>query len=184
MTAQQAAKDKRFGTWHWTFQILPPALILGTLFAAGNGVALVFLAAIFLIPVLFSFISIILKLFAFRSRKYYLLRPVLTVAFFFAVLGIAQWSYDVALNQATAAAEQLQQQCNARGVCPERPEGWSVDGERISRNDLGLWHKYSASYSYSPAYFDIHVYQGPDLGDVITGGVGVAFNVERYVENQ
>jgi len=182
MTAR-ATKDKRFGVWHWALQILPPALILLTVMVAGNGTALVFLAGIFVIPVFVSFISIILKLFAFRSRKYYLLRPVLTIAFFAGVLGIAQWSYAVALEQATVAAEQLQQQCNANGVCPRRPEGWSVDGTRISRNDFGLWHKYSAGYSYSPMHFDIHVYQGPDLGDDISGGVNVALKVERYIEN-
>lgn len=180
----QANKRKRFGAWHWVFQILPPLLILGTLFMAGSGTALVFLVGIFVIPALVSFISIILKLLAFRNRKYYLPRPVLTVTFFFSVLAIAQWSYKVALEQATVAAEQIHRQCNTSGQCPEEPEGWSVNGSRITRNDFGLWHKYLASYSYSPERFDIHVYQGPDLGDDITGGIDIALKVERYIESQ
>lgn len=179
----QAAKGKRFGAGHWAFQILPPTLILGTLFMAGNGAALVFLVGFFLVPFFFSFLSIILKLLAFRSRKYYLPRPVLTVTFFFLVLAIAQWSYRVALDQATAAAQELHEQCNASGVCPENPAGWSIDGTRVSRNDFGFWHTYSASYSYNPESFDIRVYQGPDIGDVISGGVDLSFEVQRYTEN-
>ena len=175
--------SKRFGVRHWLFQIAPPTLILLTLFSTRNGAALVFLAGFFVIPVLVSLISIVLKLFAFRTRRYFLPRPALTVVFFTAVLAIAHWSYAAALGQATNAAERLHSQCQSDLACPAEPKGWEVDGRRISRRDLGTLYKYSASYHYNPDSFDIRLYQGPDLGHVLTGGVDVPFRVATYVED-
>ena len=107
------------------------------------------------------------------------------VVLFIAAMSVTQWSYSVALEQAENAAAQLQRQCQNDGVCPSNPAGWNVDGKRISRRDLGAFYKYPVSYYYQqPDYFNIRVYQGPDLGDVITGGVDTPVSVDRYVENQ
>ena len=177
------SSSKRFGLRHWFLQIAPPTSILLTLFSTQRGSALVFLAGIFIIPVLVSFISIVFKLIAFKRRKLFLLRPALTIFFFGVVIVIAQWSYAVALGQAADAAEFLHRQCKIDLACPTDPIGWDTDGRRISRRDLGEWHKYSASYIYNPEFFDIRVYQGPDVGDTITGGVDVPFSIDPYTED-
>ena len=176
--------NQRPGRRHWLLQVLPPLTILVPMLSTRNGPGLVFLIGIFVIPVLVSLISIVFKLVTFRKRKYFLLRPVLMVLLFVGAMWITQWSYSVALEQAEDAAAQLQRQCQSDGVCPPSPDGWNVDGKRISRRDLGAFYKYSASYYYDANHFDIRVYQGPDLGDVITGGVDAPLRVERYVENQ
>ena len=179
----QTVDSKLYSRWHWVFQLAPPTLILCTLFSTRNGSALVFLAGFFIIPVLISIVSIVLKLLAFSARKYFLLRPVLTIIFFGTVMGISAWSYEIALGQATEAAERLQQQCRSEVVCPTEPSGWNSDGRRISRRDLGTWYQYIASYVYDPNSFQIRVNRGPDIGHVITGGVDTPFSVERYLEN-
>ena len=182
MTANQPDK-KQFGKRHWLLQAIPPSLILLTLFSTRSGTALVFIVGFFVIPVLVSLVSILFKLLDFRNRKFFLVRPVLTIVFFFMVIAIAQISYSTALEQATEAATILHEQCNTNGVCPAQPEGWIVNERRISRRDLGGLYKYTASYYYEPYSFSIRVYQGPDLGEVIRGGVGVPFRVDPYVEN-
>jgi hypothetical protein len=173
-------KNNSPGIKHWLFQIIPPTLMLCILFATASGSSLVFLAGIFILPVLISIISIFAKLFNFKKRKYYLVRPILTIAFFFLILAIANWTYSFALEQAIAEARIIQQQCNKNSICPENPDGWQVNDSRTRKNDLGFWLKYSASYYYKPESFNIRVYQGPDLGEIITGGVNLPFKVERY----
>ncbi len=183
MALSENSGTSKLGTYHWWLQAVPPICVLAPLFGTRSGAALVFLVGFFLIPVLVSLVSIVFKLLAFKQRKYFLLRPTLTILFFLLVLSIAHWSYSVALEDATNAALRVHQQCQSDGVCPAAPEGWSVDERRISRRDLGKLYKYSASYYYQPESFLIRVYQGPDLGDVIRGGVDAPFSVEPYVED-
>lgn len=167
---------------HWLYQTLPPVSMLGVLFATENGTALVFLAGMFVIPVLISFISLLAKVFRFKKRKYFMVRPALTIIFFFLILMISHWTYTIALEDATKAARVIHEQCNQFKSCPENPDGWQVKGTSIRKYDLGFWFKYQAGYIYKPESFKIHVYQGPDIGDDISGGVGIPFKVERYVE--
>ena len=101
---------------------------------------------------------------------------------FFLILGIAIWTYNIALEQAVSEAEIIHQQCNENSVCPENPAGWEVDGKKIRKKVKGLWLAYSVSYYYKKESFNIRVYQGPDIGEVITGGVNLPFKVERYSE--
>ena len=171
------------GVKYWLFQIVPPLLMLGVLFVTDKGSALVFLAGFYLFPVLFSIISIFAKLFDFRKRKYFLIRPVLTVAVFVSTLIIAHWSYNVALEQAIVEARIIHGQCNKNLLCPKNLINWEREGSRIKKTNLGLWLKYTASYYYKDESFNIRVYQGPDMGDYITGGVNVPFNITRYVED-
>lgn len=168
------------GIKHWLFQIVPPLSMLGILLATEHGSALVFLAGIFIIPVLVSIISIIAKLIFFKKRKYYLIRPCLTIVIFILILTIAQWTYNIALEQAISSAEIIHKQCNENRQCPEHPDGWNVEDSRISRNNFGVWLKYSASYYYNEHDFNIRVYHGPDLGDHIIGGLDTQFRVEPY----
>lgn len=154
--------------------------MLAILFATDKGTALVFLAGIFILPVLISLFSIIYKLIFLKKRKHYLFRPVLTIACFLLIISIAQWTYQIALEQAINAAKIIHQQCNEDKSCPEMPIGWDINGSTRNKNDLGVWLTYSASYSYNPEKFDIRVYQGPDLGNHISGGVNLPFKVIRY----
>ncbi|MDJ0708772.1 MAG: hypothetical protein QNJ14_00210 [Woeseiaceae bacterium] len=179
-----SAANKQPGLQHWLFQIVPPLTILVPLLGTRNGAGLVFLIGFFVIPVLISMISILFKLLAFKKRKYFLVRPVLMIVLFVGALSITQWSYSSALVKAEEAAAVLHQQCQSDGVCPANPDGWDVDGRRISRRDLGSFYRYTASYYYQADYFEIRVYQGPDLGNVISGGVDTPLRVDRYVENQ
>ena len=174
--------NEALGIKHWLFQVIPPLSMVGVLFATNKGSALIYLAGILVIPVLISFFSVIIKLIFFKKKKYFLIRPCLTIAIFILLFAIFQWSYDIALEDAISSAKVIHQQCNDDLVCPERPEGWEVDDSRIRRNDLGTWLKYSASYYYKATTFVIRVYQGPDLGENITGGVDVPFEVSRYKE--
>ncbi|GJM05155.1 MAG: hypothetical protein DHS20C09_11460 [marine bacterium B5-7] len=175
-------KNMPYGVKHWLYQIIPPLLMLCILFATDNGTSLVFLAGVFILPVFISAISIILKLFNLQEKKYYLPRPVLTIVFFILILAISQWSYKIALEHATNAAQLIHNECNSKSYCPENPSGWENDGSRIIKRDLGFWLMYSASYYYNKEDFKIRVYQGPDLGERITGGVNIPFKVERYRE--
>ena len=174
--------SKALGIKHWLFQVIPPLSMLGVLFTTNKGSALIYLAGILVIPVLISFFSVIMKLIFFKKKKYFLIRPCLTIAIFILVFTIFQWSYDIALEDAISSAKVIHQQCNDDFVCPEHPEGWEVDDSRILRNDLGSWFKYTASYNYNANTFDISVYQGRDSGENITGGVDVPFEVSRYKE--
>jgi hypothetical protein len=175
-------KNETIGTKHWLYQVIPPVLMLCILFTTDKGASLVFIAGIFVLPVLVSFISIIVKLIFFKKRKYYLVRPILTIAMFIQIIIIANWAYDVAREQAIEEAKIIQQQCNENLVCPNNPDGWIVDDSRLRKNDLGHWLKYTATYYYKPDSFNIRVYKGPDLGDNITGGVHIPFKVEAYVD--
>ena len=171
-----------YGAKYWLHQVIPPLLMLGILFSTDSGTALVFMAGIFIIPTLISTLSIIVKLFNFKKRKYFLVRPLLTIVFFILILVISQWSYKIALEQATSAAQVIHGECNSKSYCPENPSGWDVNDSRITKRDLGFWLKYSALYYYNEKDFKIRVYQGPDLGETITGGVNMPFKVERYRE--
>ena len=151
--------------------------MLGVLFAADSGTSLVFLTGLFIFPVLFSVISIIAKLFNFKKRKYYLVRPTLTIAIFVLILFIAHWTYKLALEQAIDEARLIHQQCKENSLCPENPIGW--EGKKMK---VGFWLKYMAMYYPNVNRFKIHVYQGPDLGDDISGGVNNPFKVSRYVD--
>ena len=130
--------NETLGRKHWFFQVIPPLSMLGVLLATDKGPALVFLVGIFIIPVFVSLISTIVKLIFFSKRKYYLIRPCLTIATFILILTIAQWTYNIALEQAISAAKIIHDQCNENLVCPEHPEGWVKDGSRIRKNDFGF----------------------------------------------
>ena len=114
------------GTKYWLFQVIPPLSMLGVLFVTDKGPALVFLTGLYLFPVLFSLISIIAKLFSFRKRKYFLVRPVLTVAVFVSIFTIAQLTYNAALEQAVSEARVIHDQCNKDLLCPKNPIGWDL----------------------------------------------------------
>ncbi len=133
---------------------------------------------------LISLISIIAKLIFFNKRKYHLVRPALTVAVFILIFVIAHWTYQMALDQTIDEAKKIQHHCNQYRGCPAAPAGWHSDRSRIRKTDLGIWLKYSASYHSDGESFSIRLYQGPDLGEVINGGVGVPFTVHPYQENQ
>jgi len=167
---------------HWLFQVIPPLLMLGVFLTTTSGTSLVFLVGFMALPVLVSFISIVVKLIFYKKRKYYLVRPSLTITIFIVILVIANWTYRVALEQSVSTARTIHRQCNENAICPENPAGWQVDGSRISRNDLGFWLKYTASYYYDEQSFEIHLYRGPDLGDNITGGVNLDLKVSPYEE--
>jgi hypothetical protein len=74
----------------------------------------------------------------------------------------------------------MHQQCNQDLACPESPAGWHKERSSVSRKDFGFWFKYIALYQYDKGSFSIRVYQGPDTGDTITGGVDLRFKVARY----
>ena len=154
--------------------------MLGILLTTDKGPALIYLVGIFIIPVFISLISIIIKLIFFTKRKYYLIRPCLTIVIFILILTIAQWSYNIALEQAISSAKIIHNQCNEDSVCPEHPEGWVVDGSRIRKSDFGFWLKYPASYYYDEYGFNIRVYQGPDLGHHIIGSVNAPLEIVPY----
>lgn len=165
------------GIRFWCFQLLPPLSMLGVLFATDSSTSLVFLTGLYVLPVLFSLISICAKLFNLRKRKYYLIRPSLTIAIFVLIITIAQWSYNMALEQAIDEARLIHQLCNKELLCPENPKGW-----KEKKMKVGFWLKYVAIYYPNADSFKIHVYQGPDLGDDITGGTNSPFKVSHYVD--
>jgi hypothetical protein len=168
------------GRKHWLFQTIPPLSMLFVFVMTTSGTLLVFLAGFLLLPVLISLISIIVKLIFFKKRKSYLVRPLLTVAIFVLILVIANWTYQIALDQAITEARVIHQQCNESLACPENLVGWQRNGPMIRKNDLGVWLKYMALYSYDKESFDIRVYQAPDIGDHITGGVDLPFRGEFW----
>ena len=170
------------GRKHWLLQTMPPLLMLGVFLATTSGTGLVFIAGFLILPVLFSLISILAKLIFFKKRKYFLLRPALTVAVFILIFFIAHWTYATALDQTIDEAQKLQRQCKKDQTCPASPAGWQADASRITKNDLGVWLKYSASYYSNGESFSIRLYRGPDLGDVINGGVDLPFTVVPYQE--
>ena len=172
------------GLKHWLLQLIPPLLLSGVLLATNSGTSLVFLTGILVLPLLVSLISILVKLIRFRQRKYYLVRPLLVVAIFILIIHIANWSYGTALEQAIDEARIIHDQCNQHSTCPNNPVGWQVDDSIIRKNDLGRWFNYTALYFYDEASFNIRVYQGPDRGDIITGGVNSSFEVAPYRETR
>ena len=183
MNVETAATDninQPPGIRHWLFQIVPPLLMFGVLLTTRNGTSLVFVASFLLLPVLVSLISIIAKLIFFKKKKYHLIRPVLTIAVFILILWFANWTYQIALDQTVDEASSMHQQCNEDLTCPESPAGWQNDRSSVSRKDFGIWFKYIALYQYHKESFSIRVYQGPDIGDTITGGVDLPFKVATY----
>ena len=170
------------GWKHWLFQVVPPLLMLCLFLATSSGTSLVFMAGFLILPVLISLISIIAKLIFFKKRKYHLVRPALTVAVFILIFVIAHWTYAMALEHTVREAREIHRQCNRNQVCPASPAGWQGKDSWVRRNDLGFWLKYTASYYRDGNRFSIRLYQGPDLGDVINGGVDFPFAVARYEE--
>jgi hypothetical protein len=83
MNAEVTSADKAHekpGKKHWLFQVIPPLLMLGVFVITTNGTSLVFLVGLLLLPVLVSFVSIIVRLISFKKKKYFLVRPVLTIS--------------------------------------------------------------------------------------------------------
>ena len=165
-------------------QIVPPLLMFAILPMTTSGTALVYLSGLLLLPVLVSVISIVVKAIFFRKKKYHLVRPLLTIAVFLAIIFIANRTYQVALEQTVIEARKIHRQCNENSACPENPQGWLRDGSWIRKTDLGPWFKYTASYHYDKRHFRIRVYQGPDTGDNISGGVALPFEVSRHLEDR
>lgn len=172
-----------FGAKHWLLQVIPPTLMLCVLFSTTRGTSLVFIAGFLALPVLVSLVSIVFKLIAFRRRKYFLVRPLLTVAIFVLIFFIADRTYQSALGQAIEEAREIHRQCNETGKCPEHPPGWQGNGSRVGRIDLGIWFKYVALYTANNGSFEVRLYRGPDTGDIISGGAGVPFAVAARKEN-
>ena len=167
---------------HWLLQTLPPLLMFGIFFMTRSGSALVFLIGFLLLPVLISLISIVAKLVRYRQRRRYLLRPILTVAVFISIFAIAESTYQAGRTQAIAAGRVIQQQCQLQGACPDTPAGWQKIDSRVRKNDLGNWLHYIAMYQQDGRRFSIRLYRGPDIGDVISGGVDQPFTVEPYLD--
>lgn len=174
---------RAYGAKHWLLQIIPPSLMLGVLFSTTRGTSLVFIAGFLALPVLISLISIIVKLTSFRRRKYFLVRPLLTIAVFILIFVIADRTYHSALEQAVDEAREIHRHCNETGLCPEHPAGWQRNGSRLSKSDFGVWFTYVASYSSREDLFELRLYRGPDTGDVISGGSGVPFTLAPRAEN-
>ena len=183
MEIETAATDKINqppGIRHWLFQVVPPLLMFGVLLTTSSGTSLVFVAGLLLLPVLVSLISIVAKLIFFSKKKYHLLRPLLTIAVFVLIMWFANWTYQIALDQTVNEASSMHQQCNEELACPESPAGWQKERSGISKKKFGFWFKYIALYQYNKGSFSIRVYQGPDIGDTITGGVNFPFKVAPY----
>ena len=174
---------RQFGVRHWVYQTAPPLLLLFTLYGTDRGGSLVYVAGFFAIPALVSVVSICFKLLDIRNRKYFLLRPGLTVFFFSMILLVANMSYEVALRQATQSAEIVHERCIADRSCPSEPAGWEIDGLRPVRRDLGAVYKYTATYFHEPDTFRISLVQGSDLGHQITGGVSTPLDVRRFADD-
>jgi len=183
MNAEVTSADKAHekpGMKHWLFQVIPPLLMLGVFVITSNGTSLVFLVGLLLLPVLVSFVSIIVRLISFKKKKYFLVRPVLTISTFILVVVIANWTYQVALDQTVSEAEAVHRLCNENSSCPEKPVGWRINDSWVSRNDLGFWLKYTASYHSDNDSFTIRLYRGPDVGEIVTGGVNFDLKVSAY----
>lgn len=176
--------NQTLGKKHWLLQVIPPMSMLGLLMATTSGTSLVFLAGFLILPVLFSLISIVAKLIRFKKRKHHLVRPLLVIAMFILIIHIANWSYEIALEQTINEARIIHDQCNENMTCPENPVGWQVDNSMLRKDDLGFWLKYTALYYYDKAGFNMRVYHGPDTGDNIAGGVNIPFKVTPYEEIQ
>ncbi len=180
-TAAQETTGKP-GLRHWLLQLLPPLSMLSVLAMTRSGTSLVFLTGFLLLPVLISLLSLLVKLAFFHKRKYYLARPLLTIAAFALVLVIADRTWAEARAQAADEARRIQRLCTVDRVCPERPPGWHADGSRIRKNDLGFWMHYPAAYFLDGENFRIRLYRGPDLGDILRGGPDRGVEIEPYVE--
>jgi hypothetical protein len=140
------------------------------------------LCGIIIFPVIISLLSIFAKLFKLKKKKYYLVRPLLTIICFMLIFATAQWTYKIALDQATTAARLIHAECNTNSFYPKIPDGWKSDGSRIIKRYSGLWLEYIASYTHKTEGFSIRVYQGPDLGETITAGINIPMTMERYRE--
>lgn len=168
--SSESEVDFKPGLKHWLFQILPPLLMLVPMFITKDGTGFVFLAGIFIFPALISILSILFKLFSFRRKKYYFLRPILTVLFMLLLIVVSLWSQSLARKQAVSVSESMLIKCNAMSKCPQSPDGWEIDGYS-ARTKLGGWYKYHASYTTGEHGFEMSIYYGPDYGELITGNI-------------
>lgn len=168
------------GVKHWLFQLLPPLIVLGCILSTREGPNLIFLTGVLFLPALVSAISIIGKLILFNKRKYFLFRPLLTIFALFGLITLAHHSYQSALAQTKIAAEQIQQTCQAQQQCPEHPSGWRDEGSTTRKYEFGTWIKYPAVYYTKTDVFEIRLYQGPDLGHIIEGGITTSIVVSPY----
>lgn len=175
---------RQYGLKHWALQTVPPMLLLLFLYGTDRGTTLIYITGIFALPALVSCVSICFKSLDFRNRKNFLVRPALTVLFFGITILIAQLSYDVALKEATESAEVLRKQCISDHSCPQEPPGWSRDGLRSIRRDVGVGYKYTATYNHDPQDFRIWLARGTDLGHLITGGVETPLHVTQTLHEQ
>ena len=156
---------------HWLWQILPPMLILVVLVLTASGTNLLFAAVIFILPMLISIISLVVKLVRYKTHKHRLLRPALTILFFAILILAARSSYQTALNETVEAAKLIHGVCNQQMSCPIIPNGWQRNETSVTKK-VGWIYNYLATYHVTEDGFYIYLYWGPDTGNYIRGGVG------------
>ncbi len=156
----------------------------GLLFVSESGSTVAFLLGFLLLPVMISIISILIKLFRFKKKKAFLLRPVLTIIMFFFLLSMVHMTFAIAVEQASQEARLIARSCNQLLFCPETPNSWQQDGSMIRKKYTGSWLSYHASYHSRPDRFAIHLYLITDTGKVVIGGINQPIEVIPYKENQ
>jgi len=155
---------------HWLLQTLPPLSLL--LLITDSGPSYTYIVGLTTIFAFISIISIIVKLFNFKTRKKYLVRPVLTFLVFVALISIANISYNTALKLAINEAENINIQCNKTGICPTALQGWRKPHKgNVLETKVGKLIKYPLMYNYEVNDFHIDVIKGADLGHLISGGI-------------
>lgn len=104
--------------WFWIWQIVPPSIMLATVFGTWH----IGTAMILTIPFLYSFYRVVLLG---VTRKFnLLLRPVLTFSFAAVVIVMGGYYSSQSMLYVKELAQTMQEQCNRDGYCALPPGRW------------------------------------------------------------
>ncbi|GAA3935395.1 hypothetical protein [Litoribacillus peritrichatus] len=154
---------------HWLAQIIPPLLLLG--FFSRSGPGFWFLLGIPALCFLISVISLVIKLFNLKKNRSRIVRPGLVLIIFSGLFSAANYSYQVAVEEADEIFHSFNEDCRLNSECPLRPDGWEeVEAHRRYRLQVGGEIKYPLTYTYHGDHFSLYLHQSVDMGKHYEGG--------------
>ena len=152
---------------HWLFQVLPPLFIVTGIPYGG---AINTIVVIYWLASIISVISILSKLFKFKSKKKYILRPVLTVIVTIVITIVGESTYSIAFQKTHLLGLEIEERCIKNSSCPTKNEVQSMGRyQEITKLDQITYHL-SYSHKSDMKTFNLYISKAFDNGAYFIGG--------------
>lgn len=164
---------------HWPSQIIPP-MCLFLMFFNNHGPALWFLLLLPIFISIYSFFSLISKLFTLRTKLRFIARPTLTIINTAALVFLANYSFSSAEAETLVLAQAIQQECIANKECPTDIHSFNDASYHSFKHSVGsMFIKYPLFYNSTTESFNLYLGQSLDMGISYKGGIKVSLQVGR-----